>query len=247
MVSVEEYTLVCFEELDSTNVYALKNILELSDRTVVSAATQTNGVGRLNREWFSSKEGNIYLSIVLKPQMELRDIPLSSLTQYMSVVLCQLLQKYSVHAEIKWPNDTLVNGKKIAGILSQTSIIGEKLQGYVLGIGINLNLEFDDLTHISQPATSLNLLTGTNIDSSTFRKELLDSFFYGYEEFLNNGFSGIMEEYVRRCTFLGKSIKVNINGKTSSGIASEITNDGALVLFNNNESFKITMGEMICS
>ena len=105
------------DEVDSTNLYGKKNIDTLADKTVISAKRQLSGRGRLNRVWLDLGEGNLFVSLVLKPSLKF-DEKFANLTQYLSVILCKTLEQYGLQPEIKWPNDVLINGKKVAGILS---------------------------------------------------------------------------------------------------------------------------------
>jgi BirA family transcriptional regulator, biotin operon repressor / biotin---[acetyl-CoA-carboxylase] ligase len=181
------FNLKYFEELESTNTYAMKNLAVLNDRDIIIASKQTAGRGQFDHKWLSDKDNNVYMSIVLKPTLELNDIPMTNFSQYMAVVICRILAGYEVNAEIKWPNDVLVDGKKIAGILCESSIQGKKLNGLVIGVGINLNLEQNDIETIDQPATSLNLLIKNPIDKDLFIDKLIYEFFKNYESFLKQG------------------------------------------------------------
>jgi BirA family biotin operon repressor/biotin-[acetyl-CoA-carboxylase] ligase len=222
-------SFIGFDEIPSTNTYALENIANLSDKTVISAAAQTQGHGRFNRNWHSDNRENLYLSIVLKPTESLTsNLPISNLTQYLSVVLSQVLDSYGVSSQIKWPNDVLVNGSKIAGILAQSSIKEGKLQGIVLGLGVNLNSTFDELSQIDQKATSLNLELGRDIDKETFLREIIDRFFDNYEEFLSKGFEMIKNDYTQKSFFLGSQITIKEPNNTYNAIANTINNDGTL-------------------
>jgi len=149
----------------------MENLSNLPDKQVIVAGKQTHGRGRFDRKWISDKEGNVYLSIVLK------NTPLTNLTPFMAEAVCKVLENYDVKAIIKEPNDVMVDGKKIAGILSQSSTRGNILNGMVIGAGVNLNLNEDDLEKIDQPATSLNLLIGKSIDRDVFIEKLLNEFF----------------------------------------------------------------------
>ncbi len=248
MKSQKPYKTNHFKKLDSTNTYAMKNLAELSDKEVIIADVQTSGRGRLNRSWVSAREDNIYLSIVLKPCSKVSDkLPLAGLTQYMSVILCRVLENYGASAQIKWPNDVLSDGKKIAGILSQASIQGESFRGLILGTGVNLNFSQEEADKIDQPATSLNLILGRPVDKKAFTEELIDGFFENYEKFLDKGFSYIEKDYIQRCCFLGKRIAVNALDPRETGIAKEIREDGSLVLENDEMQEKIiTMGDIVC-
>ncbi len=242
----KSYKINYFKEIDSTNAYALRNLAELSDKQIIVADKQTAGKGRLNRSWISNRENNVYLSIALKPCDKVNNnLPLVNLTQYMSVVICKILEKYGVTPEIKWANDVLVDGKKIAGILAQSSIQGEVFKGLVLGVGINLNLSQEDIQLINQPATSLNLILGNFVDRDRFIEQLLDDFFENYDAFLNQGFSFIKKEYTDRINFLNKKISVTVLDCIENGIAKEIADDGSLLLLTENMEQKvITMGDI---
>ena len=246
------YKIIYFQQIDSTNTYAYENLAELSDRQVIIAEKQTSGKGRLNRSVVSYKEEYVYLSIVLKPFEKIaemssgelvlpqsEDLPLSNLTQYMSVVICKVLEDYGIISCIKWPNDVLVEDKKIAGILSRLSVQGNRLKGFVLGTGINLNLSAKDLEQIDQPATALNLLLGKPVHRDTFTENLLDSFFENYELFLGKGFSFIKNDYIKRANFIGKQIAVTTLDSIKKGTAKEIRNDGSLVILDAEMNEKI--------
>lgn len=244
---MEKFKIVYFNEIDSTNAYAMKNIADLPDKTVVSAKIQTGGYGRFKRVWNSQKADNLYISIVLKPSQKFdSSLPLANLTQYLSVILCETLEKYDVEAEIKWPNDVLVSGKKIAGILSEASLRGDSLNGVVLGVGINLNRSKSDMSKIDQPATALNLETSLSVDKDKFLNSLLASFFEGYEEFLKSGFEFIKSRYISRCSFIGRDILVKNRDSTRNGRAKAINDDGSLLLENKNEQFTVIIGDIIC-
>lgn len=153
----------------------MENLALLPDRQVIVADKQTNGRGRLDRKWISDKKGNVYLSIILK------NTALVNYTPHMASALCSVLKNsYGIDSTIKDPNDVMVGGKKISGILSQSSTRGDIVNGIVLGVGVNLNLTEDDLLKIDQPATALNLLLGEVIDRDLFIDKLLDTFFKEY-------------------------------------------------------------------
>ena len=123
---------IYLSEVDSTNLYAKSNLENLADKSIIHAAIQTAGRGRLQRTWVNLGEGNLFMSFVLKPSNSFNEI-YSNLTQYLSVVLCYVLEEYGLKPQIKWPNDVLINGKKIAGILSETVMQGSNFKGLVLG------------------------------------------------------------------------------------------------------------------
>lgn len=236
--------LIFLEEVGSTNAYVKQHMSELSDSTVVYTSHQTDGRGRLSRKWIDTGENNIYMTFCLKPSCEFQEI-YSNLTQYLSVVLCKTLEKYGVDSKIKWPNDVLVDGKKIAGILSETSMQGSSFKGIALGIGVNLNTSQTLLDSIDKPATSLAVILNKEIDREEFLKTLTDEFFLNYNKFLNTGFAMIRDFYLNHASFLNTDISVNVLGKIESGCAVDITQDGALVLEKDNIKNTLLIGDIL--
>lgn len=236
--------LIFLEEVGSTNAYVKQHMSELSDSTVVYTSHQTDGRGRLSRKWIDTGENNIYMTFCLKPSCEFQEI-YSNLTQYLSVVLCKTLEKYGVDSKIKWPNDVLVDGKKIAGILSETSMQGSSFKGIALGIGVNLNTSQTLLDSIDKPATSLAVILNKEIDREKFLKTLTDEFFLNYNRFLNTGFAMIRDFYLNHASFLNTDISVNVLGKIESGCAVDITQDGALVLEKDNSKNTLLIGDIL--
>ena len=237
--------LFYLEEIDSTNKYAKEHINDLSDKTVVYTYRQTNGRGRLERKWSYLGEDNIYASIILKPSEEMKEV-YSNLTQYLCVILAQTFEEYGVIPKIKWPNDIQINSKKISGILAEGVIELGKLEGLILGFGINLNTKKELLEQINQPATSLNIETGKIIDKEIFLKKLLERFCLMYDKFIEEGFILIKNEYIRRAGFLNKEINVKVFDNTISGIAKEITDNGALKLIDKqNKEHVLLIGDIL--
>lgn len=226
---MDRIKFIRFQQINSTNTYALENIDSLDDKTVVQADSQTQGRGRFDRVWQSANMLNLYFSVVLKPTESLSSgLPLSNLTQYMSVVLAEVLDSYGVESQIKWPNDVLLEGKKIAGLLVQTSVHSNKLKGVVLGVGVNLNSSQSEIDQIDQKATSLNLETGKNIDKDAFLQQITDRFFAKYEDFLSTGFDLIKDVYIQKSFFLGSTITIKDPSGSYQAIANSINDDGTL-------------------
>lgn len=238
--------VIRLEEAESTNSYAKSHIDDFADRTVIHALRQTNGRGRLNRSWVDLGDGNLFLTIILKPSDTFNEI-YPNITQYLSVSLCRVLESYGLNPQIKWPNDVLINSKKIAGILSETVMQGQKLKGLVLGIGVNLNSNQKDLDSIPDKiATSLNLEINKSVDTDTFLNKLLTEFFSDYDEFLNKGFINIKDEYINRNCFLDKELNVQILNNIKSGFAKSITDRGELVFqTKDNKESVLTIGDIL--
>ena len=238
--------IVRLEEIDSTNLYAKRNLSNLPDKTVVSADCQTNGRGRFNRTWVDLGKDNIFATIVLKPS-ENFSLVYPNLTQYLSVTICKTLEEYGVAPSIKWPNDVLIDGKKIVGILSETVMQGAKFKGIVLGFGINLNASKENLSQIhDKEATALNIETSVmHVDKEEFLDKLLNRFFDKYDEFLEKGFAYIKDDYISRACFLNKNISIQIFNEKKSGFAKRVNNSGELVIENDNKELVLNMGDIL--
>lgn len=178
--------IINFDELDSTSVYAHQHLEELNNFDIISCDLQTQGHGQFERCWYSTDKngGNIYISIILKPQnLE----HLNELTRFVALIGAKTLEQYNLKPHFKFPNDILIDGKKIAGFLAESEFIGSKCKGVILGCGINLNLDKEDIKNIDQSATSIYLETGKNVDKNEFLNKFLDNFENEYNNFLING------------------------------------------------------------
>lgn len=234
------------EEVDSTNLYGKKNLDQLADKTIIVATRQTAGRGRLSRSWLDLGEGNLFVSIILKPSNEF-DEKFANLTQYLSVVLCKVFEEYGIEPQIKWPNDVLINGKKIAGILSETVIKGANFKGLVLGFGVNITATQDDVDKVTDKlVTSLALELNQAVpDKLEFLNKVLHLFFKEYNKFLDSGFEMIKHDYINRACFLEKEVCVQVFNEVKTGIAKSVSDSGALLLENNNEEFVLTIGDIL--
>ncbi len=237
--------VIRLDEVNSTNSFAKSKLIELADRTVVCADKQTSGRGRFERAWVDLGEGNIFMSLVLKPSADFKPV-YANLTQYFSVILCEILEEYGLKPQIKWPNDVLIDGKKIAGILSETVMHGNSFKGLVLGAGINLNAKKDDLKQITdKEVTALNIELNKSVDKTVFLDRLLDKFFKKYDEFLQKGFCMIEKDYIKRACFLEKEISVKGFDNTVFGFAKCVNSAGELVLEKDDKEITLTIGDIL--
>ena len=237
--------VIKLEQVDSTNNYVKLNIENFADKTILHALSQTSGRGRLNRSWVDLGEGNLFMSFILKPSDSFNEI-YPNITQYLSVALCKVLESYGLKPEIKWPNDVLIEGKKIAGILSETVMSGNILKGIVVGIGVNLNSNNDDISSIpDKVATSLNLEIGKDVDLDVFMSELTEEFFKNYDAFLENGFEFIKHDYIIRNCFLNKELNVQVFDNVETGLAKSINDRGQLVLLKDDKELVLTIGDIL--
>ena len=241
--------LFYFKTLDSTNLFAKKNIEKFNDKSVIYCDIQTNGRGRFDRKWLSNRKDNIFLSFILKPQEKnILKLPLTNLTQYLCVVLAKVIETYNVLTQIKWPNDVLINEHKISGILAECVWSGKDFRGLVLGVGVNLNYEKEDFKNLNQKATSLNLEVGQKINRDKFLKKLVDEFFQNYDEFMQVGFPLIKKEYVKRFLYLNCEICVNILNNKIIGKIKTINDDGTIDIIEKETLCvrRVNIGDLTC-
>lgn len=234
--------IIRFKTINSTNTFVKKNIDELSDKSVVMADIQTQGYGRFCRKWVDLGSQNIFMTFVLKPSENLKKEH-ANLTQYLSVCLCNQLESFGLTPKIKWPNDVLLNDKKVCGILAETVLNSNKLKGIALGIGINLYATKDSLNEIDRPATALNL-EGLTVDKNEFAQKLVEAFFENYEQFLEKGFVFIKKDYEKYSINLD-TCKVAIFNTVKNGDFKGFSDDGELLILSNGVVEKINMGEIV--
>lgn len=234
------------EQIESTNKYAKENIKSISDGTVVYTFKQTEGRGRLQRKWNFVGEENIYTSIILKPSKKMKEV-YSNLTQLLCLVLAKTFEEYGVEPKIKWPNDIRIHKKKISGILAESVISSTGgLEGIVLGFGVNLNASQNALNEIEQNATSLDIETGRYIDKEIFLKKVLSDFCLLYNRFIEEGFLLIREDYKKRAEFLNEEISVRVFDKVVTGIAIDVTENGALKIKDkNDQEYTLLIGDIL--
>ena len=246
-LDMSKYSIVTIEEVHSTNSYALEHLSSFEDRTVLFSSHQTSGRGRYDRKWITDGTENVYMSFVLKP-VEKNNYPFPNLTQYLSVCVCRVLEKhFDIQSNIKWPNDILVNGAKISGILAETGMEKNQITAVVLGLGLNVNLKQETINSIDQKATSISVLKNRNYNPDEIVKMICDEFFVNYEQFVSAGFEYIKDEYIQRCAFLGQNISIREAEERKKYFAKSIDNDGLLIAIDENEKeCRIITGDVLC-
>ena len=222
-------SLLCMDVLDSTNAKA-RQLAEdgAADGMVVIADRQSAGRGRLGRRWESPPSVNLYCSILLRPQIPVQQAP--QLTFLSAVAVVETLNHlYQLSARVKWPNDILVGGAKIAGLLNEVNAETEQIHFVILGVGINLNMtaeQFPD--EILYPATSVLLEQGAAVDRTVFVREFLQRLDGYYQEFLAEGFVPIRRRWEALCDLLNTQVQVDQNPGLLQGTVVGLDSDGAL-------------------
>lgn len=198
--------------------------------TVIIAGRQTKGRGRLKRTWLSS-EGGIYFTMVIRPELP---AALSFKTNFAaSLVLAQILQKkYGIDAMVKWPNDILVNGKKISGMLSEMETEADMVSFINIGIGINVN---NDPALDEPKASSLKKILGNEIP----RKDLLSEFLDKFEKRIDNiARDDVITEWKQCTTTLNQNVRIVTAHDEFEGFALDVDDSGALILKQRDGSIK---------
>jgi len=233
-----------FETLDSTNDLAK----ELAARgapegTVVVAETQTGGRGRLGREWDSPPGVGLYVSLVLRPMLPPMELPQITLTTAVAVVRA-VRRVVGVAPGIKWPNDLLINGKKLGGILTEMETESDRIRHVVVGLGLNVNNPGFP-PGLATTATSLTLAAGGPFSRVNLLKAWLEEFEALYDLFLNQGFPKILAEWKGAAVTLGTPVTVRQGPREISGQALDVAPDGALLLRTaSGEIVRVTSGEI---
>jgi len=220
-----------FNELDSTMNIARKMAKEgAKEWTIIIAETQTQGKGRLGRKWLSSK-GGIYFTVILRPKITPLYAPRINLMA--SIAVARTIRKlFNLKAELKWPNDVLLNGKKICGILAEMDAEIDKINYVNLGIGINVN---NIISKQEETAISLKEILGKEVDRKSFFYSLLKEL-KETQALLNK--ADLLEEWKRLSATLNKIVKViTINGEII-GKAIDIDAYGALLIKTSEGSLK---------
>ena len=224
-------TIVYKEEMDSTNVQAKILAQEgADDGTVVLTRSQTAGKGRLGRNWISPR-GNIYMSIILRPDIHTEYA--SSVTLIVALALVKAIQQMtSLDAMIKWPNDIVINRKKTCGILTESSVKQGKIDYIIVGVGINLNQRIFDES-IKEMATSLYVESGKKYDEAQLIATFLKYLEQFYESFLETeDLSLVKDIYNERLINMGKEVRIIDKEKEQILIARGIDEQGRLMVEN---------------
>ena len=218
-----QYDLKSYSSLPSTNdlakALAKKNAPAW---TAVLAARQTRGKGRRTNSWHSPS-GGMYLSVILHPKSSKH---LQLLTFAAALCVTKAIRKrYGIQTSIKWPNDILLDGRKVCGILTET-MFAQRITA-IVGIGLNLN-QRDFPKEISGRATSLFLTTGRKEDARGFASLILESFIPYYAHFEKGDHKKILDEWKKNCSTLGKNITIIEQSRTFSAKAVGVNSEGML-------------------
>ncbi len=223
--------IVCLKETESTNAYAKAMAVDgIPEGTVIVAELQTRGRGRRGRDWFSPFREGLYLTMILRPQIRPTEAP--RLTLMTSVAVAEAIEDMTdLNCRIKWPNDVLIGGKKVAGILTEIHSEMDAVNFVVLGIGINVNTPLDSFPdELKAKASSLLIETGRIVSRVELLRACLERIEARYEEFNKGRFDDVMDCWRERSDIIGREIEVDMINRRFRGVAVEFDADGVLIL-----------------
>lgn len=220
-----------FEATTSTNDVVEKLARDdVKEGVVVFAESQTAGRGRLGRKWMSPARKGLWFSVLLHPPM--RPTMVTQLTIAAATALFRAIQSHTaLKPEIKWPNDILIGGKKVAGILTELSAEPDKVKYVILGVGIDVNIAANEFpTDLRKIATSLRIETGQRQDRAELAIKILRELDRDYGRVCAGQFEAVADEWEEHCTTLSRSVSIQIGDRKVRGTAESLDADGALLL-----------------
>jgi BirA family biotin operon repressor/biotin-[acetyl-CoA-carboxylase] ligase len=237
-----EWEIRWFDQIDSTNTYVRDQArLGAAEGLVAVADHQTAGRGRLGRRWESPPGANLLASVLLRPNIDPADLHLCTTVVALAAMdACRVAAR--VETVLKWPNDLLVGGAKVAGILAEAEFAGADLAAVVVGIGINVGWPGPP----EAGGTSLEAATGSPVDRRALLHALLASLGEhraGLEAAA--GRRALAEEGRRRCATLGQQVRVTLEGEEITGRAVAVDDAGHLVVETPTGSRRVTAGDVV--
>ncbi len=240
-------TIHYFPEIDSTNSYARERAESgAGEGEVVVAESQSQGRGRLGRRWESPPFANLYVSILLRPKLSPAHV--AQITLMAAVALAEVVEGFVPEKPaIKWPNDILIGGKKLAGILTEGACSAERVEYVILGIGVNLNYAYSAMPEeIRRSATSVLEAAGRPVQRESFLQRLIQGIERCYGELEQAGFDALAARWESYFAWRGRRVRVELLDQVTAGTATGIDRDGALVIVDDGGSAqRILAGDVI--
>ena len=215
------------EEVDSTSDLA-KELAEngAPEGTVVIAEEQTAGRGRLERSW-ASPRGGIWLSVILRPQ--LAPLGATRFTILAAVAVAKAIETLDITPEIKWPNDVLIEGRKVCGILLELSAQADRIEHLIIGFGINANITKDAIpVEARERATSLADVLGREIARAPFVATLFSMLEQEYRRLLAGDWEGVLSDWLQRCNMVNQHIVLDTHQGVEEGVFAGVDDFGAI-------------------
>lgn len=233
--------IVYHQQTESTNDDAFSLAIKgAGEGTAVLADSQSRGRGRHQREWYSPPGKNIYVSVILKPKINLREA--SQIPIVAGVAMAETIERfYTGDISLKWPNDVLLDDKKVCGILTQLKVSHDMIHFIVLGVGLNVNIGWEEFPEdLKATASSLFMKTGTFFEREGVIIILFENLAKWYKKLLTAGFEDIKAAWMEKTDMIGKNVAIGCLGEVTSGRVVGIDDDGSLILINDKKE-KITV------
>lgn len=235
-----------FDSIDSTHTWATLNAQRLNPNTIIITSTdeQTAGKGRFGHKWSSPKGQNLAITLSFAMENVRKDI--GNIPQVLAVSAAKMLQRYNVCSQLKWPNDILISGKKIAGILTTTTPLDQTYLCVIASLGLNVTTTQETLEKLGRPATSILLETGKLESIEAVRESFLEFFLTDLRIFYHEGFSPFIDFYrSQMAAKKGDKICFHHNSQKIDGIFEEITPAGTLRMrLDDGSSSEIVSGDI---
>jgi BirA family biotin operon repressor/biotin-[acetyl-CoA-carboxylase] ligase len=220
-----------YKEISSTNI-AAREMAEAGapDGTIVASAFQSAGTGRLRRAWISPPGRSLLLSVILRPRMDARLVSL--LTLLCGAALSETVRETtSCEAGVKWPNDVLMRGRKVSGILAQGSLRGDATSYVVLGVGLNVNQTEDELPPDCRDiSTSLRIEAGRRVSRAEVLRRFVSHWDEMFDAFSRDGYPYLREKWIANNLTLGREITIHSGEGPIIGTAVDISERGGIVV-----------------
>ena len=238
--------LVTYGRVDSTNSEALRLLRQgQACPFLVLANQQTDGRGRRGRRWESPSGAGLYYTLALEVDRDMQNIAALSLVTALSV--CSALEKLGVNKlKLKWPNDLLADARKLSGILLESLKSGDRLF-IIIGVGVNLNLPESIKCDLGQPVTDVKELLGVDFEVDRVAAGITIELLANINRFGENGFSDFVADWNDRDAYLGKQVRVQVNGSVSQGEIQGVNALGELRLRTESGEKAISTGEIMPS
>ena len=235
-----------FDTIDTTQNFAIK-IASNGDEngTIIISKKQTGGRGRMKRKW-KSPVGGIWMSIIIHPKFDISYTTLVPIAT--SLALCIAIEKIlKIKPELKWPNDVTLKGKKVAGILVDTSIISNEIENMVLGIGINFKIKPNEIANTMKKTPNFYGVT-TLTKKNEKALPLIQQFLYELENILqlisSSYIKKITSEWTKRSSTIGRNVSIVTNDGKLNGKAVKMDSDGALIIYRGKNTKRILVGDL---
>ncbi len=233
-----------FESINSTNIWTKENasILDPHKISCITANEQSGGKGRFLKKWISPKDCNLYATLFFC--LPKHFLYVANISQLLSISCVKCLKKLNFTPQIKWPNDLLLEQKKLGGILCETIQIDPYL-GVILGIGLNINMSDALLETIDQPASSLRQVSGKTWPTNQILSSLLSQFIEDLTLFKTEGFAPFQSYYNAHLAFLKEPISWKTENDLLTGISQGVSPEGHLcILLPSGETIQLRSGEI---